>query len=310
MVSLFNSDIATCHAIDSVRIDQIQHNVESLHTLIDTSNGFISNEIASANNYLTVFSISIAVISLLLTIIGFVIGRYINALYKKVQIIEKTVTTKEQGIIKLSQTVQETNDKITNDIEDIYKRLRREELFACIKRLEVEPLDISHCISILLSNDLEESWFENLYQAYQKLIASGKADKDISFLRPSYRSNYLIVFFQHYLYKCMLTAGLREDMVSYFEMGCKQAYERDMIKCTKDLCKALNESVISAPTDILYKYLLAANKSEFKSLIAIKEILNSDIVDKSILRQVIDRCTREQIYLELFDNKQPVDDEQ
>lgn len=310
MTLLLSSNLTTYHAIDSVRIDQVQQKVESLHSLIDTSNGVICNEISSANNYLTVLSISIAVIGIILTIVGFFIGRYINSLYKKVRIIEKTVAEKEQGIKSLSQTVQETSDNITNNIGEIYNRLRKEELFSIIKRLEQEPLDITHCISMLLSNELDDSWFENLYHAYQKLIASGKADDGKSWFRSSYRDNYLIVFFQHYLYRCILAADMREDIIPFLETGCELAFERDIIKCTKDLCQALNEPILDNSVEILYKYLIAVNNSEFKNLAAIKDIINTELVDRSTLRQAVDRCTSNNIYLELFDNKQPIDDEQ
>lgn len=309
MVFLISTNIVTYHTIDSVRIDQVQQNVESLHNLIDTSNSIISNEIASANNYLTILSISIAVIGLLLTIVGFGIGLYINSLYKKVKEIETTIVDKERIISELSSKVQDTNDKITNDIESIYSRLRKEELRANIKRLLVEPLDIKHFISILLSNDLEAELFDDLYHAYQKLIASGCADRGDSFFSSSYKDNYLLVFFQHFIFQSILDSDLRKEIILFFKTGCKCAFERDMIKCTKDLCKALNEPILSNPVDILYEYLIAVNDSEFKSLSEIKEIFNSELEEKSNLRQAIDRCTSNNIYLELFDNKQPIDDE-
>lgn len=304
------SEISNYHAIDSVRIDQLQQQIGSLQNFIDISNGIISNEISSSNNYLSVVSICIGVISLILTLVGFGIGYYINSLYKKIHIIEKTISEKERKIVELSKTVHDTNEKITNDLGSIYKKLRKEELKALIKRLELEPLDIKHCISMLLSNELEDSWFDDLCHAYKKLIESGKADSGTSLFDSSYGSNYKIVFFQHYLYKCLLSKDMRDDIVAFFEEGCGCAYERDIIKCTKDLCNALNESVMPKPTDALYNYLVAVNQSSYKSLSSIKEIIDSELIDKSLLRQAIDRCTNNKIFLELYRNAEPIDDEQ
>lgn len=302
--------VESLHTVDSLRVDQLQHRVESLHSLIDSSYSVISNEIASSNNYLTVISIVIGVVSLFLTVIGFGIGYYINSLCKKVKDAENTISEKERIIKDLSHAVKETDDKITNDLESIYNRLRREELKAILKRLETEPLDICHYQSILLANDLEDVMFESLYRAYQKLKASGNADRGASIFESSYKNKYLLVFFQHYLCQSLLNVDLREDIIKFFEEGCRCAFERDMIKCTNDLCKALNELKFPKRVDVMCEYLIAVNKSEFKSLTSIKVIIDRELLDKSILRQAVDRCTSNSLYLELFDNKVPIDDEQ
>lgn len=307
---LLASSITNTHTVDSLRIEHLQQTVDALHQLIDTTNGVICNEISASNNHLTSITIVIAIISLILAVIGSAIGFYISYLYKKVKKAEKMIAEKEQIITSLSQTVQETDEKITNDLASIYKKLRREELKANIQRLLIEPLDIQHFMPNLLGNDLEDDLFETLFQAYQKLISTGKADQGASIFQYSYKENYLLVFFQHFLFQSLLNGGLREDMIKYLKEGCKCAFERDMLKCTKDLCKALNEPIMSKPVDVMYEYLVAVNQSEFKSLTAIKDIIYSDLKDKSILRQAIDRCTADKVYLELFDNKEPIDDEQ
>lgn len=301
--------VESLHSIDSIQIVQLQHSVESLQNLIDISNGVIGNEFASSNNYLSVISIGIGIISLILAVLGIGLGIYINSLYKKVQVAEKTITQKEQVIQELSRSVQETDEKITNDLQSIYNKLRKEELKANVQRLEIEPLDIKHYLSNLLGNDLDEGLFVFLHHAYIKLIATGKADQGAFFLETSYRNNYLLVFFQHFLFKSLLDADLRPDVIKFLKEGCSCAFERDIVKCTKDLCKALNEPDISNSVDILFEYLVAVNQSEYKALSAIKDILHSDLRDKSILRQAIDRTTAKDIYLELFDNKKNIDDE-
>lgn len=297
------------HPADSVQIIQLQQRVETLYNLLDTSNSVISNEIASSDHYLTVISIIIGVLSLIVAIICCCIGCYINSLYNKVKTIESTILEKEQTVTKLSENVLSANDKITNDLESIYIRLRREEIKANVKRLEIEPLDIKHCIHSLLSNDLEENLFEDLCNAYRKLIASGKADEGASLNDITYKEDYLLVFFQHYLYKSLLSQDLREDMIGFFKTGCKCAYERDIIKCTSELCKAINEPLDSSET-ILYNYLIAINNTEFKALATIKKIIETELKDKTVLRKAIDRCTNDEIYLVLFNNQKPIDDEQ
>jgi hypothetical protein len=277
-------------------LQSINENFEAIKSIVDVSNDSISNEIDAVNTLLVVFSIVFA-------LVGVVLGVYISFLHNKVIKIKESIDDKEQTIIRIAKTVEETDSKITNDLRGLYEKLQKEETLSLLRRLDEEPQDISNLIQPLLARSLEEDGFAILKQAFLKLKSMDLEDYDYS----SKVSSFTLLFFQHYLYQSLLSDELRDDVISNINQSVQCAFKRDIIKSTKDMCKAI--SIDSAPfnkIDILVSYLKAINDSRFKDSVELKNILLENL-NSNLRVEAIDRCTTDKCYLSMFGVYEPVD---
>ena len=118
-------------------LQNINDNVDAVLRIVDVSNSTIANEISAINTMLVAFTIVFGVVGVLL-------GVYISWLQKKVSKMSDNIAEKEQKIISLANTVEETDRKIHTDIAGLYEDLRKEETMTLLRRLEEEPIDISN----------------------------------------------------------------------------------------------------------------------------------------------------------------------
>lgn len=288
---------------DSILLHKLNIEVESLQNLIGTSNSVICNEITAANTLLEVISIIVAIVI-------FGIGLYVNYLHTKLKRISKDVKDKEEAVIKISESLKNTEIQINSNIQSLYERFRKEELKAYVKRLETEPSDVTNLSSILLSTTLDDENYPVLVNAYRKLKESGHYNDSAGFGEFRKGNSYRLLFFQHFLNFAMLEEDLAEEMVDFFKTGCECAFERDAIKSTTDLCMAINDPRFKLnKTEVLYKYLSAINVSKFKTLKELKIILEGGLKEKNLLRKAIDRCTQDEVYLQLFGVTAPLEDD-
>lgn len=263
--------------------------IETINHLVSVSNETISNQIAAVNTLLMVFSI-------ILALIGAGLGIYITKLHNKALRIKSSFEEKEQTILELAKTIEETDRKIQNDLKGLFKQLQHEETIALLKRLEDEPLDINHLCPQLLTRSLDEDCFHIVKNAYFKFLETKPQPNDFY----EKRCNYRILLFQHFSYLSLLDEDLRDDFVDGFSISTLAAFKQDIIKSTKDICKAL--AIDSAPfnkVDILTSYLKAINLTKFRDLLEIKNTLEEKVKD-SILIDAIENCRNDKCYLSMF----------
>lgn len=280
---------------DSIQV--ILDNYNYLRELVEISNSTISNEISSASYHLNVISLIIATAGVLVS--GFVI-----VLFGKIRRISKEIDSKLLKVSAVLKDVEEVDTKIKSNLTGLYKQLREEETRTILDRLVKEPLDIHNLSTLLLSRELDESNFSLLKEAYLNLKKSGKENEGESLITPTYNKSYFLLFFQHFCKKTILDEDLRISLSDVFEYCICCSFDRDIIKSTVEMCKALSDYSVSFDREmVLYKYLIALNNTdEFKNKIELKEILQDNISDVLLLPNAIEHATKENIRLVLFNN--------
>lgn len=279
-------------------LQSINEHIEAVKYIVDLSNSTIANEISAVNTMLVAFTIVFGVVGVLL-------GLYISWLQRKVSKMSKNIEEKEKKIISLAETVADTDKKIQSDISSLYAQLRKEETMTLLRRLEEEPKDIANLGELLLARPLENKGFPIMKRAFMKLLAMGPIMDKRSLVHLSYREQYTVLFFQHYLRQSIMDDDLRPEIIKGFNIGMTCAYKSDIIKSTEDLCEAL--SVNDTPFEkvsLLVNYLKALNQSEYSNLIELKNIFQEKI-NKDLLVEAIDKCTTDEVYLGLFGVEAP-----
>ena len=216
--------------VDSLWFDSIQRhvlsvesNVAELHQQLSESQGYIANEIAASDRFLSVASIVLAAVSI-------VLGAYITWCQARVAKIKKEVEKKEEDLLLLRAEVETTNKQINTDLSSLYKRLRREETITLLKRLIDVPEDIDNISGLLLSRDLFDEDFKLLLQAFSKLPEDA---------RKEYVDDYRGLFFQHFAGLSIKEERLRSMFIDGFEEMLSLCFRNDVIKSTKDMVASL-----------------------------------------------------------------------
>ena len=277
---------------DSIQV--LIDNYECLRSLVEVSNSTIANELSAASHSLNIFSWVIA-------ITGVSIGAYVTFLFYRVKKIKSEVVNAKQYVDNTKKCVVEIDSQIQSNLEGLYKRLREEETKTLIARLVEEPLDLPNIENLLLSRNIDDSLFPLLKEAFINLLKTGREDEKPDPDKLSFKKGYLLLFFQHFFYNSILDDDLRDFFPSFYSDGMYCEFKRDIIKTTEDLCKAL--SLDAVPFDrefFLYVFLVALNSSKFKKLIELKNILESQIKNKTILPATIERAFKNNITLDLF----------
>jgi hypothetical protein len=279
-------------------LQNINDNIDAVRRIVDVSNSTIANEISAVNTMLVAFTIVFG-------IVGVLLGVYISWLQRKVSRMSDNIAEKEQKIITLANTVEETDRKIHSDISGLYEELRNEETMALLHRLVEEPLDISNLSQLLFSRSLNAEGFVVLKQAYTKLKSLGPEIDEDRIIEPSYRQQYIIIFFQHYLRESILDEDLRPDITKEYSRSIGCAFKRDIIKSTEDFCMALSDSkVLLDKVSLLVEYLKALNQSKYCNLEELKNIFQ-DKLNSDLLVEAIDKCSTDKVYLTLFGVQAP-----
>lgn len=283
-------------------LQDMNENVDAIRRIVDVSNSTIANEISAVNTMLVAFTIVFGVV-------GVFLGFYISWLQRKVTKMSDNIEKKEQTIMSLAKAVEDTDNKIQSDIRGLYSQLRKEETMTLLYRLEEEPEDISNIVKLLLARPLEKDGFPILKRAFRQLMAiDDEANTDV-ILIPSEREQYTLLFFQHFLYQSILDDELRPEIIKDFDKCIKCAFKSDILRSTKDLCKAMSDH--SATFDripLLKSYLIALNQSKFSDLKELRTIFQ-DNLDKGLLVEALDQCTSDKVYISMFGIVAPSDDE-
>ena len=279
-------------------LQKINDNIDAVRRIVDVSNSTIANEISAVNTMLVAFTIVFG-------IVGVLLGIYISWLQRKVSKMSDNIEEKEQKIILLAKTVEDTDNKIQSDISGLYAKLRKEETLTLLRRLEEEPEDITNLADLLLARPLDDDGFPILKKAFEKLMAIHlEVGKDV-LVDSSLETRYVLLFFQHYLFQSILDDKLRSEVVKDLDSCMNCAFKHDIIKSTKDFCRALsNDDATFEKKQLLIDYLKALNQSKYKDLEELKDIFQ-EYLDKDLLVDAIDKCTTDKVYLCLFGVENP-----
>ena len=275
-------------------VQNVNSDLDVVKNIIEASNSSIGNQISMLNVFIAGFS-------LIFVIAGIFLGIYISRLEKRVLKIKDNIEEKETIINTLAKEVEETDKKIQSDISGLYMRLREEESLALLKRLDDEPQDVSNIGSLLLARQLQSEGFLILRSAFLKLLQLGEVADEGDFVYPSYKEQYLLLFFQHYMNLSMTDDTIREELRNFLPNGIMAAFKRDIIKTTMDLCSALSDNTATFDKGtILVDYLKALNNSKYSNLTDLKNIFENNISNQNLLPNAIEKCTQDNVYLALF----------
>ena len=293
------------NTIDSLQseLTMFQTKTDMLTGIIETSNDSIANQLSAANNLL-------AFIAIALTIGGAIIGFYIRRKKLEVEGMVNMVDEKKKIIDEIAKTTKELDEQINSNVQELYQKLRKEETNALLDRLVLEPRDISNLIRLLLARDLDEDGFAKVREAYLELEEEHKEELDSEMDFESNNEEYILIFFQHYCYQAVKDDVIRPELVNGFAENSNNAFKRDIIKTTIDLCRALtDETSTFNKEEVLTAYLKALNGCKHKNLEELRNILEQNITPQSLLEKAKEQCTKDGVYLSLFGITKPEKEE-
>lgn len=310
--------------VDSLQanLDAIQAKSDLMYSIIESSNSSVANQISSITLWVEVIAIIIAVGG------GF-LGYYISKKRREVERMAKTVDEKKEAveglanivdekaeiINNIAKTTEDLDKKIHNDLSGLYKQLHQEETKSLLERLVFEPLDIINIIKLLLAREVEENNFCLLREAFLKFleilkndgILGTKDEKDYAIGGYYYEPNfeYQMLFFQHYCEQSIKDDTIRPFMMAQLIDVIDSAFNRDIIKSTEGLCKALlDDAATFDKFDVLVGFLKALNNTKHNEYSDLKDILEKN-VKHDLLEKAIEKCSEEKVYLKLFGIQPP-----
>lgn len=236
------------------RLSDLQSRYEYLDKLNDKTLNSVSNQISAASYNLTIFGILFGIAA-----IG--IGLYITVMERKIVRISdenKDLLLKNQQI---KTAVEDLNKLIQNDIYGLFLKIKREETVYILNRLTKVPQDIVNVSELLLSRDLEKDDYPKIKTAFLKLG-----------LRKEYKDEYMLLFFQHFMYQAIKDDEIRGGLIDFFKNGINCSFENDIIKSSEDFISAVLDLGISNSKEGINKYFEGIAESKYNNY---KELFKS-----------------------------------
>lgn len=279
-----------------VKFEALQAKTDLLYGIVETSNDSINNQLAAASWLL-------GLIALVIAIVGSAVGFYISRKKYEIELMAKTIDDKKDIISNVAKETEELDKKIHSGLSTLYKDLRKEETNALLDRLVLEPQDIANLNMILYARDIDNTGYIKLRTAYLKMkkeLEDPTLDYDVN----DHLEYYIALFYQHFFYQALKDEEIAPVFSDYYGAIFSRAYKRDMIKSTIDLCKALSENETAFnKEEVLSTYLKALNESKHKEMKELKNIFEQNITPPTLLLSAIEHCTKDEVYLRLFDIK-------
>lgn len=302
--------------------DSLQHKVDLLQAKLDDLQGkteFLSNIVGTANdgvsNQLSATNIFLASVALIMTIGGILLGIYIANKKHQIDNMASTIDEKKKMVEQLAKIVDEKKEKVDDiaksteeldknihcNLSALYNDLRKEETNALLDRLILEPFDICNVSDLLLAREIEDNGYFKLKEAFLKLLKELESEKPEN-IDKTYQIRYVILFFQHFCYEALIDEEVAPSIIEYLNAGCQTAFKRDIIKSTKELCKAVSSDKVKFnKEDVLVEFLLALNNSWHRNYKDLRIIIEENIVPHELLQNAIERCKKNKIVMQLFE---------
>lgn len=229
------------------KLNKIEETIERERYISDKSFDSISNQLSASSNSLSLFGILFGVLAIAIGIYVTYIERKIVAINEKnINLLNETKTVKEEVI--------EINRLIQQDIEGLYKKIKKEETSHILDRLIKVPRDISNLMQDLLSRELDKGDFDKLKISSQKIDPKEK----------EYIEKYQILFFQHFSDLALKDESMNSIFTDYIATAVNCSFENDIMKSTNDIFSYLIDSGFVNNKLQINEYFKGLNRSEFK----------------------------------------------
>ncbi len=211
------------------------------------------NTISSVNTSISGASYMLVIFTIVLGIVGILLGVYITLVERKV----RNLTNESKNILethlKIKNEVEKIDKNINRNMTELYSRLKQEETRSLVERLVNVPEDVHNLFANIASRDVSKELFPQVKQAYQKLGSiPGSQRKAMP---------YLILFFQHFAALALFDKDLEEKMQSCYGQLMNSAFKNDIIKTSCEfLVICMDEGILHWRQKIL-DYLNALAKS-------------------------------------------------
>ena len=185
---------------------------EILQTTNENQVNSLSYADSALSNSLITITIILTIFTFLFSIVLIIFGVHINSIFKKITRAKEEVTEKEKNITKIKKEMEE-------DEEEIYRKLRNEELKSIFLRLEKVPEDITNLFSIITSrNSLKVAYYEKIKKLFKLKL----------------NDQYLLLLMQFFPKKFYLDTDLEKNFCSTLPTD-RVYFENEIIKITKEI---------------------------------------------------------------------------
>jgi len=271
--------------------------IEYLDKRLQDNENLTEKSFNSISTQLSVSEIFVGVIGVLLTVLGILLGLFINRKYNQVneisQQVQRLKSDNENLLNKATaakEEVEKINRDINNNISKVYEKIKREETVTLLDRLVDVPQDISNLGDLLLSRKLEYEDFDKLKTAYLKLPCL----KDSSSFLHNPKDTYKILFFQHFFVQSVKNADIKNDIIEFIPNAIECAFENDIENTTTDFVALLKKESISSYRNIVVEYFKGLSKSQFKDYKKVYEIFFEILDEREKQFELFDVVTSNQ----------------
>lgn len=220
--------------------------INSQTGMLDTAFDGVSAEVGASANSLT---IAIALFSLF----AIVLAIFVADIERNIRRIMSDSEDLALRNLKTRKQIEDLSKLITQDPKGLYGLLKKEESDHLVNRLIEVPEDIENLSPLLLSRDLDNSYFQKIKEAFLRADAAHK-DK------------YYSLFFQHFADLAIVDAdvspGLLQDLPNLIEYS----FKNDIIKSSKDYFAALQRKSISNSVTEINAFARALSGSRYQTL--------------------------------------------
>ncbi|MEJ7740591.1 MAG: hypothetical protein WKF97_24505 [Chitinophagaceae bacterium] len=246
--SILNAKLNTVN----IRIKELEKEIETERNINDKTFNSISTQISAASLTLTIMGIAF-------TVIAIIVGVYVTYVERKII----KIGEENKGLLnkneRIKKDVEDLNRLIQGDIQGLYEKLKRQETIDLIDRLNKVPKDVSNISTLLLSRELHTEDFDKLRKAYQKLNNVGS----------SYKDDYKLLFFQHFLTLTLKDEDLKKEILDYIPTAIRCSFENDILKSTHDFIVAVIDKGLNNFKNEINKYFVGLSSSEHKNYPAV-----------------------------------------
>ena len=209
--------------------------------------------INSVNTSISGASYAIMILGIIVTFLGVGLAIYIARQIRNVTHIANQSKSALSNHLKIRDEVRALDEKIKNNMSDLYNDLKEEETRALIKRLSEVPEDIGNLFSILASREIPKELFPQIKKAHQSLTNGDKP-------------GYLLLFFQHFPSLSLFDEELQDEMEANYLLLMESSFKNDIMKTSEAFVKVIiKEGDILDFTEKIKKYFIALQQSKFKN---------------------------------------------
>ena len=255
--------------------------------MLDTAFDGVSTEISASSNYISIFGVIIALVSIAL-------GWYVTQIEKSIKSMNDDSEILTQRNIEIKQSVEALSEKITKDSKGLYNIIRNEESNHILDRLISVPEDIDNLFFSIAARDFQPEHYLKLKEAYLQL----KED-------PEYNKNYMTLLFQHFSGLWPFDEDVKDEVTKFLYHTFEYSYKNDILKTSRDFFTALSDSDFVKFKSEINSFVKALCESKFKSNKEIYSVIDQTMNTKEMkfkLYNLIEKIPESLIFRKEFGN--------